>query len=76
MNNEKVLLWLAKNFLMEFGTSNKVLIEKMREVLIEEYKTLWDNQPTLEENEELAMTIQHMRDLIELLVDYDDRLYA
>lgn len=75
MNNEKVLLWLAKRFITSFSTSNKVLIVRMREILINEYKTLWDNQPTLEENEELAMTIQHMRDLIEILVDCDDRLY-
>ena len=75
MNNEKVLLWLAKRFIAFFSTSNKVLIERMKEILIDEYKTLWDNQPTLEENEELALTIQHMRDLIEILVDDDDRLY-
>ena len=38
-------------------------------MLEEDYEVLWDYQPSLEENEELAFAIQHARDIYDTLLD-------
>lgn len=43
-------------------------IQQLKILLKENYSTLWDIQPTIEENEELAHTIQNQRDLLNILI--------
>ena len=41
---------------------------KIKENIREEYNTLWDMQPAIEEDEEKAFAIQHVRDLYDILL--------
>lgn len=48
----------------DYGT-----IEECIKELKEDYDTLWSIQPTIEENEEVAFAIQHVRDVYDVLLD-------
>lgn len=43
-------------------------IDKCKQGLKEDYNTLWDLQPTIEEDEENAFAIQHARDIYDVLL--------
>lgn len=43
-------------------------IDLFKEGLDKDYDILWDMQPTLEEDEEQAMAIQHIRDVIDIIL--------
>lgn len=52
------------------GTINEELgdLYKIKENIREEYDTLWGMQPKIEEDEEKAFAIQHVRDLYDILL--------
>ncbi len=43
-------------------------IDECKQELKEDYNTLWDLQPTIEEDEEKAFAIQHARDIYDVLL--------
>ena len=43
-------------------------IDLFKDGLDKDYDILWDMQPTLEEDEEEAMVIQHIRDIIDIIL--------
>lgn len=44
-------------------------IESIKKGIEEDYQKLWDMQPSIEENEEMAFVIQHMRDILDMLLN-------
>lgn len=44
-------------------------LAQIKENITDEYETLWDMQPAIEEDSDKAFAIQHMRDILDVLLN-------
>lgn len=59
---------IKKVILYYFAEKMNLSIQQLKILLKENYSTLWDIQPTIEENEEVANAIQNIRELLNILI--------
>lgn len=63
-----ILYILLREYPIAVVDENNGDIEEQKKLIAEEYETLWAMQPTLEENAEQALAIQHARDFYDVLL--------
>lgn len=76
MCEDKDILWTDQLIYMIFSEyplniidEKTADIESIKKGIDEDYQKLWDMQPSIEENEEMAFVIQHMRDILDMLLN-------